>query len=540
VGQNSGTDCTLLPFSTGTGSSALYRFDSAAVDVIVPETTKVLDAESRSVLTSASSDFSTMSFSTTTTELAGVGQGDVLVSEPTTVAPDGFLRRVLSVEDQADGVSVETTAAALEEAVTRGSASYDATLVAPQVREVAALRPGVKVAVDKSDVAGAFVDVGLTDVVLYDGDGNPATTNDQVVAKGSIRFEPNLHFSAQVHNAQLETFEFKVTVDETARLEVGSKVDLAQFSAGPFELARVDCNPITLWMGPVPLILTPHLTVTIGGDGKVTVGIGTAVTQHATFAGGVAFNNGTWTPIWSFTNTFGFESPTVTLEARAQVWAAANVDVMVYGVAGPYLTARRYFVLDVKPLEAPWWTLTGGFKVDAGVQVDIRIIFKRLAFGYSENLVDRSEVIAHASNVVPLWHVPLLELLSGVKRVVLSWVNPDIPNFGFTRILRSESSYATTSTPSESQIQAYEGTGTAFADTDLTDGKTYYYTAFARDEEGNWSAPTTASATPGVDGPGGNTVSTPASSSWTLALLGLVSFGLLAFRRREVLWNSRQ
>lgn len=82
------------------------------------------------------------------------------------------------------------------------------------------------------------------------------------------------------------------------------------------------------------------------------------------------------------------------------------------------------------------------------------------------------------------------------SRVALAWTNPVDSDYAATRILRSTFGYATTATPSGSQLQVYDGTATSTVDAACTNGLLYYYTAFARDAGGNWSAEAMASARP--------------------------------------------
>jgi hypothetical protein len=85
---------------------------------------------------------------------------------------------------------------------------------------------------------------------------------------------------------------------------------------------------------------------------------------------------------------------------------------------------------------------------------------------------------------------------AGDRRVTLSWQNPPDQDFAATRILRSTQGYATDPAPSTSQGQIYQGTGTSYADGGLVNGKTYYCTALARDQAGNWSVAAKATARP--------------------------------------------
>ncbi len=64
------------------------------------------------------------------------------------------------------------------------------------------------------------------------------------------------------------------------------------------------------------------------------------------------------------------------------------------------------------------------------------------------------------------------------------------------RVLRSTSGAATSPAPNADQTQVYEGSAQSFTDTGLSNGTPYYYTIYARDDAGNYSASASSSATP--------------------------------------------
>jgi photosystem II stability/assembly factor-like uncharacterized protein len=81
----------------------------------------------------------------------------------------------------------------------------------------------------------------------------------------------------------------------------------------------------------------------------------------------------------------------------------------------------------------------------------------------------------------------------GRYSVYLTWVNP-VLDFTSTRIWRSSTGYAPSALGGVGQTSVYSGTGTSLNNTGLANGKRYYYTAFARDASGNWSAAAKATA----------------------------------------------
>lgn len=99
----------------------------------------------------------------------------------------------------------------------------------------------------------------------------------------------------------------------------------------------------------------------------------------------------------------------------------------------------------------------------------------------------------------PLGPATELTAASGDATASLSWRSPRHPAYDSTRILRSTVAFATTATPAanpDTQTIAYEDTATVFADSGLTNGLTYYYTAFASNGSGGFSDPATVTATP--------------------------------------------
>lgn len=94
-------------------------------------------------------------------------------------------------------------------------------------------------------------------------------------------------------------------------------------------------------------------------------------------------------------------------------------------------------------------------------------------------------------------NVSNLRAIPGDKKATLSWKNPANINFDGVRIVRSDKFYP--NSIDDGQI-IYEGKGSSYEDTGLTNGKKYYYTVFSYDKARNYSSGAIASAVPNEKG----------------------------------------
>ena len=87
-------------------------------------------------------------------------------------------------------------------------------------------------------------------------------------------------------------------------------------------------------------------------------------------------------------------------------------------------------------------------------------------------------------------------LVKGVpadSQIIFSWNNPGEANFVRTVIVRKDGSLP--NSPSDGQV-IYEGNGTTFSDTNLKNGKTYYYALYSYDHAKTYSSPVRVSLAP--------------------------------------------
>ena len=373
--------------------------DASFLPPIIPPTTNPLPPETTAGLLSVSPDGVAYTFDAMTAALAAVAPGEIIVAAPSATAPNGFLRRVTAINAAGGDVIVQTQPATLEDAIQQGEIVFSRRL-SPAGLVAHHLAPGVTLRLASAVSPQAAFYLEIRDVVIYDGDGNPGTTNDQVLANGSIEFEPTLNFSLLIRQGVIEHMQFTVDARETADLEIE-----AQLAAAGLRKEKLLGNPIQLqtfvvWVGPVPVVFAPVLTFQIGIDGSVHVGVSTGVTQALAASAGVEYANRTWGPVSGLTNNFTWTPPTLHAGLDLKGYASVRLQVLVYGVVGPYGDVGPYLKLEADTSATPWWQLYGGIEVPVGVRVD-PLGYKKIA-SYEVIAIGTKQVLAQATTQPPL------------------------------------------------------------------------------------------------------------------------------------------
>ena len=115
----------------------------------------------------------------------------------------------------------------------------------------------------------------------------------------------------------------------------------------------VDLPVITVWVGYVPVVIVPELTLHVGAEGHVHAGIQTAVAQEARLRAGLAYRGGAWSPISQFSNEFYFTPPQLYATADLKGYAAPQLELLLYGMVGPYASVEAYLKLEADLAAVP-------------------------------------------------------------------------------------------------------------------------------------------------------------------------------------------
>jgi len=394
----------LIALLAGCGSSSKQPEPPS---VIIRANTRVLDAAGRSLVSSFDMTTGSLVFSGTTPQLAALKAGDLLASEPTAAAPYGFLRKVISVTPQGGGLSLTTTPGSLREAIVQGDLASEGRLSPTDLTSFEARAPGILPSV-------APAAIGFTapiSVVLFDGDGNPSTTGDQLRLSGSASFDIGYKVAMGWKAAYDPPFDVDVSTKFVAILYFNQTNSLG-FEAGKVvvpiqqkELGTWKFAPITFFVGPVPVVLVPRITVSVDALGHADAALSFGAEEGLTIEAGVSKDYGHgFQPVFGVTPTGSASGPSLTPSFPPPGFAVnggvkARGSLRLYGLVGPYAELRASTILTGGIGVAPPWRVRGGIGGRVGVEVDL--VF--WDYDWSEDIYETTWDIAQASgNTAPI------------------------------------------------------------------------------------------------------------------------------------------
>ena len=374
--RQSGRDFNPLSYTVVTTGGGTYNFQETIIPTVYTPNTIYLSEESLNLLESISADGINYTFSSPNIELEQVDPGDVIIGGVSTLTPEGFLRRVVSVSSSGGKMILVTEAATLEEAFSSLSINTTVPLSAAQLQSLTNI-PGVTLLAQPSPMGMGNFRFEFNDVVLYDQDNNPLTTTDQILFSGILSFWPNVDVRIRIEDLQLKEFYLSsaMTIEQGATLQskIKTSIDIEKsFLSHPISLP-----PITI--GAV--VLTPTIDVLAELSGGVAAGLATSVSCTTRLTSGLWYLQGQPPrPISEFTVQPSFEPLHFEAEASAELMVGPKVTVKIYGLAGGYVKAGFGPSLTIQPSSNPWLVLKANLGAAVGVNVGVDTPFGSISF----------------------------------------------------------------------------------------------------------------------------------------------------------------
>jgi hypothetical protein len=441
-------------------------------DVIIPPTTKILPSSDVSdQLESISSDLTTFVFRSGVAAIDNLSVNDIMVSNN----GQGILRKIISVTKNNNKIIIITTQACLEDAIQKGKLSITHTLSPNDTMQVLLKAKGVSL--NKNTLKHSGFYISMNDVVIYDADGNLGTTDDQVVANGSVSISQGFDFTLSIDNWTLTELLMTTTFSED--IQLGVNMNLLNLSyTKEKEIYRVSFTPLTFFIGIVPVVITPVLSISVGIDGKIYADLFSSISQHADFTAGIEYENTAWSKLANESHSFSYQIPTITAGAELKGYVGPNLNFLLYGVIGPSVNVSLYGKVVADPTQTPQIALWEGIAIDAGVKIEV---LSHVVAGYQANVLDlktkiwESSTLLNQSPNIPASPKPTDNSTSVSKSPTLSWTCSDPDRDPLTYDVYFGTIYPPTTKVSSDQ------SATSLARSGLADSTTYYWKVIAKD-----------------------------------------------------------
>jgi hypothetical protein len=329
---------------------------------------------------------------------ADLAMGSVIAAGVTEATPAGLLVTVASI----DGLTVEATEATLLDALEQGDGVVEQTFTQKDVASVE-LAPGVSaIGTGVAHRTGSSSSVG--EALAFNYNLENVEIADGVFADGSISFDIGCGAYAGL---TWETafgvpiypngayFEAKCGASQSGSVAVRAteSVDVNDST----EVAAIDLDPITFFIGPVPIVLLPSVVVSVSANGRVIADMSFGAAEYFSATVGINYSDG-FHAIKDFGSDFT-SNVSVTGRMSADAGITVGESLMLYGIAGPTMSETLYLNLKgAAPGESPIWCIRGGLRAEASLSLDLGI--ENLVWG-PEELFDTSKELACAENTAP-------------------------------------------------------------------------------------------------------------------------------------------
>ena len=336
--------------------------NSVYQDILAPNT-KIIDNSLNQNITSI--DENSITFTGSSNEIESISTGDILVSDISSNAPAGYLRKVVDIQKNGDETKIITEQATIVDAVQEGSFSLNTSFNADDI------------IVDTSGIdftkKSGKITIMLNNVV-YDDDGNNSTELDQVKILGSIELTASdVIFEMDIRDFSVEKFNFEMTNNITSNLtlQVGGNVGsiseeliIKSLKLAPFVIP-----------GPIPIpVAEQYLIISIGAEGAISSTITGGVTNNTTLKSSLLFEDEEWNASEDITNNFSEAHINVNSSLSAGVFFKTKYEIRPFGLRDSRCNLGAKTSLDALASKSGMetnWSLSWGVSLDAQAEMNI-------------------------------------------------------------------------------------------------------------------------------------------------------------------------
>ncbi len=360
-------------------------------ETIIPATTKVPDQTTRDAQTLYDPSTGIMRFAQTTAVLDNLKTGDVFVSEPSAAAPFGYLRKVNKISKEGNEVVLETSQAALGDAISQGTIIAEATLQPAQLKSLTPLGNSLcsenksltqtpkdsklSPQLEKTATFGFHcqVDEQVEVTAANNEAGADATASARLT--GSLDFNVGYRLFVDINLVGTDTAEAKLFFNE--KLSVAYNAKITGKIKKEVEVANITFEPITFTLVIIPIVLVPKAKLMIGIDGNAYITVDYTFNQNASYELGAHWDSKDgFKKINKTEFNMSYEGPNFNAEGNISAYAKASLQLLLYDAGGIEVSSSVGARLAVQAGD-PLWVLYGFIKGDVAFVIDTFFLNER-------------------------------------------------------------------------------------------------------------------------------------------------------------------
>ncbi|MCP4135847.1 MAG: hypothetical protein GY754_33070 [bacterium] len=438
----------------------------------VSENVKVLDEELLENVT-ISADSTVLYFSRSLDhKLKEISENDIIVGDLTTNTPDGLLVKVTKKTESGGTIILNVENATLSDVFKQASIQFEGRLSANSDMYNKAVSEGVILRKDMSKRGDDYFYLEVDKDLYEDNSGN------KVHLQGSIQIDPSVIFNIDIDEG-LERVHFEVNLENTADVTFSAESEFYSIEK-EYEIAKFPLPRFKVYIYNIPVIVKPLLTVDVGITGSASCGMETKASIHESYTLGLMYEDKRWKPISDYSRTLDGEIE-LTAGAEFKGYIGPQINLLLYGVAGPYVDINGYVECQTDVTDSPWLKLFVGIEAGAGVQV--RFLGKEIVdyylpgvLGY-KNLVYQIDKPLNKSPIQPSNPTPTDNADDRETNISLNWSCSDPDGDSLTYDLY----FGTSSNP---PLEPVPLLSSSYSKNDLVNGTTYYWKIVAKDGKG--------------------------------------------------------
>ena len=330
---------------------------------IIPPTTKIIKSSDWNTnLISVDSASHIYVFNSAMVSAYNLKTGDVIVSD----AGKGCLRKISGISVSGGQATVTTSFAAISDAIEQGEGTFNYHITQDKIKSIKMLdrKCSIRPVTDKSGKSTNF----SYELSTYLDD------DEKVQISATLTIDPTVSCSYKISGFTVKKLNIEFKVDES--VEVTATLTLLDIQwEKEKKLLEIEMTPITVMIGPVPVIITPSIEINAGVNLNINSAVTSGITQNLSYTVGISYDAGRsgnkWTSYTDLTKGFGFNPPTLSATAEAKAYIKPQFNLEIYEVLSPYLFAELYGRIEADLFANPWWSLYAGAGIGAGVKVEI-------------------------------------------------------------------------------------------------------------------------------------------------------------------------